>query len=143
MNSTITQKQYQTMCAALEDLRAMFAAGLETITRIQKCLEPADTDRKTEEKPLIKLVKMRGSRRSDSAEFDPAKQAIGQIGGLAGAGISRVSSPRRTYGTVCFKDMTVQAKRQYWRWSAARKTARRLGKAEPTWEQWISESENA
>ena len=72
-------------------------------------------------------------------EFNPVRQAVGQAGGLATAGVARAPSPdRRAPGTVMVKLMTVNEKRRYWRWAKDRSKARALGHTPPSWPLWAS-----
>lgn len=69
---------------------------------------------------------------------NPARQVIGQKGGLAGFGIKHVhATDRREYGSVNFKNMSVNEKRQYWRWTNYRRLCRKLGNKVVSWDCWI------
>lgn len=72
-------------------------------------------------------------------EANPVRQAVGQAGGLATAGLARAPSPdRRRPGTVNVKFMDVNQKRRYWRWAKDRSKARAAGQTPPTWTVWAS-----
>lgn len=100
-----------------------------------------------EEKPVLNLISaksVKAKSRHDmlgDAGFEnsvnPMRQKIGQIGGLKGAGIKHISTPRRKYGTVNIKDMTIAQKRVYWRWSAARRSCHKQNIVPPTWNEWV------
>ena len=71
-------------------------------------------------------------------EVNPARQACGQLGGLATAGIKRAPSPdRRPRGSVMVKNMSVNEKRRYWRWSKYRAAQRSAGVDPVSWAAWI------
>ena len=71
-------------------------------------------------------------------EVNPARQACGQLGGLATAGIKRASCPdRRPRGSVMVKNMSVNEKRRYWRWSKYRAAQRSAGVDPVSWAAWI------
>ena len=60
-----------------------------------------------------------------------------QIGGLATAGIKRAPSPdRRPRGSVMVKNMSVNEKRRYWRWSKYRAAQRSAGVEPVSWAAW-------
>lgn len=70
-------------------------------------------------------------------EVNPSRQACGQIGGLATAGVKRAPCPdRRPRGSVMVKDMSVNEKRRYWRWSKDRALARKNGAEPQSWDEW-------
>ena len=70
-------------------------------------------------------------------EVNPARQACGQLGGLATAGIKRAPSPdRRPRGSVMVKNMSVNEKRRYWRWSKFRAAQRSAGVDPVSWAAW-------
>lgn len=71
-------------------------------------------------------------------EPNPNRQACGQIGGLATAGVKRAPSPdRRRPGTVMVKDMSVNEKRRYWRWTKFRAAQRAAGAKPVSWAAWV------
>lgn len=71
-------------------------------------------------------------------EVNPARQACGQLGGLATAGIKRAPSPdRRPRGSVMVKNMSVNEKRRYWRWSKYRAAQRSAGVDPVSWAAWV------
>lgn len=70
-------------------------------------------------------------------EVNPARQACGQLGGLATAGVKRASCPdRRPRGSVMVKNMSVNEKRRYWRWSKFRAAQRSAGVDPVSWAAW-------
>ena len=70
---------------------------------------------------------------------NPIRQVIGQKGGLAGLGVKRVHvADRREHGSVNFKNMSINEKRQYWRWSKYRSLCRKLGNKVVSWDYWIN-----
>ena len=71
-------------------------------------------------------------------EVNPARQACGQLGGLATAGVKRASCPdRRPRGSVMIKNMSVNEKRRYWRWSKYRAAQRSAGLEPVSWTEWV------
>lgn len=71
-------------------------------------------------------------------EVNPVRQACGQLGGLATAGVKRASCPdRRPRGSVMIKNMSVNEKRRYWRWSKYRAAQRSAGVDPVSWAAWI------
>lgn len=73
-------------------------------------------------------------------EVNPARQACGQLGGLATAGVKRASCPdRRPRGSVMIKNMSVNEKRRYWRWSKYRAAQRSAGVDPVSWAAWTGE----
>jgi hypothetical protein len=69
---------------------------------------------------------------------NPDRQVIGQKGGLAGFGIKRAHvADRRERGSVNIKNMSVNEKRQYWRWTNYRRLCRKLGNEVISWDHWI------
>jgi hypothetical protein len=69
---------------------------------------------------------------------NPARQVIGQKGGLATLGIKRAHvADRRERGSVNIKNMSVNEKRQYWRWTNYRRLCRKLGNKVVSWDYWI------
>lgn len=69
---------------------------------------------------------------------NPARQVIGQKGGLATLGIKRAhAADRRERGSVNIKNMSVNEKRQYWRWTNYRRLCRKLGNKVVSWDCWI------
>jgi hypothetical protein len=69
---------------------------------------------------------------------NPARQVIGQKGGLATLGIKRAhAADRRVRGSVNIKNMSVNEKRQYWRWTNYRRLCRKLGNKVVSWDYWI------
>jgi len=73
-------------------------------------------------------------------EVNPNRRACGQIGGLATAGVKRTPSPdRRKPGTVMVKNMSVNEKRRYWRWTKHRADCRAFGRTPATWAEWVGE----
>lgn len=70
-------------------------------------------------------------------EVNPARQTCGQLGGLATAGIKRAPCPdRRPRGSVMIKNMSVNEKRRYWRWSKYRAAQRSAGLEPVSWAAW-------
>jgi len=73
-------------------------------------------------------------------EVNPNRQACGQIGGLATAGVKRAPCPdRRPRGSVMVKNMSVNEKRRYWRWTKHRAACRAAGAAPVSWAAWAGE----
>ena len=71
-------------------------------------------------------------------EVNPVRQACGQLGGLATAGVKRASCPdRRPRGSVMIKNMSVNEKRRYWRWSKYRAAQRSAGVDPVSWTEWV------
>ena len=71
-------------------------------------------------------------------EVNPVRQACGQLGGLATAGVKRASChDRRPRGSVMIKNMSVNEKRRYWRWSKYRAAQRSAGVDPVSWAAWI------
>ena len=71
-------------------------------------------------------------------EVNPVRQACGQLGGLATAGVKRASCPdRRPRGSVMIKNMSVNEKRRYWRWSKYRAAQRSAGVDPVSWAAWV------
>ena len=67
-------------------------------------------------------------------EVNPNRRACGQLGGLATAGVKRAPCPdRRRRGSVMVKDMSVNEKRRYWRWSKYRAEQRSAGLEPVSW----------
>ena len=92
--------------------------------------------------PLPPVTIDRPVRRAGDAgyenEVNPARQACGQLGGLATAGIKRAPSPdRRPRGSVMVKNMSVNEKRRYWRWSKYRAAQRSAGVDPVSWAAWV------
>jgi len=74
-----------------------------------------------------------------AADANPVRQAVGQAGGLATAGVQRAPCPdRRAKGTVNVKDMDVNEKRRYWRWSKDRARCRAAGAEPVSWDKWVA-----
>ena len=70
-------------------------------------------------------------------EVNPNRQACGQCGGLATAGVKRAPCPdRRPRGSVMIKNMSVNEKRRYWRWSKYRAAQRSAGLEPVSWAAW-------
>ena len=70
-------------------------------------------------------------------EVNPNRQTCGQLGGLATAGIKRAPCPdRRPRGSVMIKNMSVNEKRRYWRWSKYRAAQRSAGLEPVSWAAW-------
>lgn len=68
---------------------------------------------------------------------NPNRQACGQLSGLATAGIKRAPCPdRRPRGSVMIKNMSVNEKRRYWRWSKYRAAQRSAGLEPVSWAAW-------
>ena len=73
-------------------------------------------------------------------EPNPSRRACGQLGGLAAAGVKRAPCPdRRPRGSVMVKDMSVNEKRRYWRWTKHRAACRAAGVAPVSWAAWAGE----
>lgn len=73
-------------------------------------------------------------------EVNPNRQTCGQIGGLATAGVKRAPCPdRRPRGSVMVKNMSVNEKRRYWRWSKFRAAQRSAGVDPVSWAAWAGE----
>ena len=71
--------------------------------------------------------------------MNPARQMAGRRNGLAGFGIKHAhATDRREYGSVDFKNMSVNEKRQYWRWSKYRSLCRKAGLNVPSWNEWTN-----
>ena len=74
-------------------------------------------------------------------EVNPVRQVCGQLGGLATAGVKRVSCPdRRPRGSVMVKNMSVNEKRRYWRWSKYRAAQRSAGVDPVSWAAWVGDA---
>ena len=74
-------------------------------------------------------------------EVNPVRQACGQLGGLATAGVKRASCPdRRPRGSVMVKNMSVNEKRRYWRWSKYRAAQRSAGVDPVSWAAWVGDA---
>lgn len=70
-------------------------------------------------------------------EVNPNRQACGQLGGLATAGVKRAPCPdRRRRGSVMVKNMSVNEKRRYWRWAKFRAMQRSAGIDPVSWAAW-------
>ena len=70
-------------------------------------------------------------------EVNPNRRACGQCGGLATAGVKRAPCPdRRRRGSVMVKNMSVNEKRRYWRWSKHRAAQRSAGVDPVSWAAW-------
>ena len=92
--------------------------------------------------PPVTIDRASARRRAGDAgyenEVNPARQARGQLGGLATAGVKRASCPdRRPRGSVMVKNMSVNEKRRYWRWSKYRAAQRSAGVDPVSWTAWI------
>ena len=92
--------------------------------------------------PPVTIDRASARRRAGDAgyenEVNPARQARGQLGGLATAGVKRASCPdRRPRGSVMVKNMSVNEKRCYWRWSKYRAAQRSAGVDPVSWAAWI------
>ena len=73
-------------------------------------------------------------------EVNPNRQTCGQFGGLATAGVKRAPCPdRRPRGSVMVKNMSVNEKRRYWRWSKFRAAQRSAGVDPMSWTAWAAE----
>lgn len=73
-------------------------------------------------------------------EVNPNRRACGQIGGLATAGVKRAPCPdRRPRGSVMVKNMSVNEKRRYWRWTKHRANCRAAGVNPVSWAAWAGE----
>ena len=74
-------------------------------------------------------------------EVNPNRRACGQCGGLATAGVKRASCPdRRRRGSVMVKNMSVNEKRRYWRWSKFRAMQRSAGIDPVSWAAWVGDA---
>ena len=74
-------------------------------------------------------------------EVNPNRQACGQLGGLATAGVKRAPCPdRRQRGSVMVKNMSVNEKRRYWRWSKFRAMQRSAGIDPVSWAAWVGDA---
>ena len=74
-------------------------------------------------------------------EVNPNRQACGQLGGLATAGVKRAPCPdRRQRGSVMVKNMSVNEKRRYWRWAKFRAMQRSAGIDPVSWAAWVSDA---
>lgn len=74
-----------------------------------------------------KTVGRRGRPRSMNSEVDMKAVENGAKGGLANAGVPKTKTVHRPKGSVGIKNMTIEQKREYWRWAAARKAERKAG----------------
>ena len=74
-------------------------------------------------------------------EVNPVRRACGQCGGLATAGVKRAPCPdRRRRGSVMVKNMSVNEKRRYWRWSKFRAMQRSAGIDPVSWAAWVGDA---
>lgn len=74
-------------------------------------------------------------------EVNPNRRACGQCGGLATAGVKRAPCPdRRRRGSVMVKNMSVNEKRRYWRWSKFRAMQRSAGIDPVSWAAWVGDA---
>ena len=74
-------------------------------------------------------------------EVNPNRQACGQLGGLATAGVKRAPCPdRRQRGSVMVKNMSVNEKRRYWRWAKFRAMQRSAGIDPVSWAAWAGDA---
>lgn len=74
-------------------------------------------------------------------EVNPNRQACGQLGGLATAGVKRAPCPdRRQRGSVMVKNMSVNEKRRYWRWAKFRAMQRSTGIDPVSWAAWVGDA---
>ena len=74
-------------------------------------------------------------------EVNPNRQACGQLGGLATAGVKRAPCPdRRQRGSVMVKNMSVNEKRRYWRWTKFRAMQRSAGIDPVSWAAWVGDA---
>ena len=74
-------------------------------------------------------------------EVNPNRQACGQLGGLATAGVKRAPCPdRRRRGSVMVKNMSVNEKRRYWRWAKFRAMQRSAGIDPVSWAAWAGDA---
>lgn len=74
-------------------------------------------------------------------EVNPNRQACGQLGGLATAGVKHAPCPdRRQRGSVMVKNMSVNEKRRYWRWSKFRAMQRSAGIDPVSWAAWAGDA---
>ena len=74
-------------------------------------------------------------------EVNPNRQACGQLGGLATAGVKRAPCPdRRRRGSVMVKNMSVNEKRRYWRWAKFRAMQRSAGIDPVSWAAWVGDA---
>lgn len=76
-----------------------------------------------------KVVGKRGRRRSSDPDPDPVAVKRGAKGGLAGAGVPKTKTVRSPYGSVGFKNMSQQEKREYWRRTKSRAAERKAKKS--------------
>lgn len=112
--------------------------------KVQTESEPSATETRPVQLqlPLPSVTINCAARRAGDAgyenEANPARQACGQLGGLATAGIKRAPSPdRRPRGSVMVKNMSVNEKRRYWRWSKYRAAQRSAGVDLVSWAAWV------
>ena len=74
-------------------------------------------------------------------EVNPVRRACGQCGRLATAGVKRAPCPdRRRRGSVMVKNMSVNEKRRYWRWSKFRAMQRSAGIDPVSWAAWVGDA---
>ena len=74
-------------------------------------------------------------------KVNPNRQTCGQCGGLATAGVKRAPCPdRRRRGSVMVKNMSVNEKRRYWRWSKFRAMQRSAGIDPVSWAAWVGDA---
>ena len=74
-------------------------------------------------------------------EVNPNRQACGQLGGLAAAGVKHAPCPdRRRRGSVMVKNMSVNEKRRYWRWAKLRAMQRSAGIDPVSWAAWAGDA---
>ena len=74
-------------------------------------------------------------------EVNPNRQACGQLGGLATAGVKRAPCPdRRQRGSVMVKHMSVNEQRRYWRWAKFRAMQRSAGIDPVSWAAWVGDA---
>ena len=114
------------------------------VDKVQAKAEPSGPQTKPVQLklPLPPVTASRAARRrlgdvGYENEVNPVRRACGQCGGLATAGVKRAPSPdRRPRGSVMVKNMSVNEKRRYWRWSKFRAAQRSAGVDPVSWAAW-------
>jgi len=150
----ITKENLKSMSGALYQIKDGLAGLILGVERlklaIDKSLEAAEAETPAPAKPIqLKLPILETIAHRDRLgdvgyedEANPTRQAVGQVGGLATAGIERAPSPdRRPRGSVMVKDMLVNEKRRYWRWAKDRARCRAANQTPPSWDKWVADGD--
>ena len=125
---------------ALNNLKTQLGITIKDVDDVFELLPNTDSVKKAVNK-ITRSRKVKSyTNVGDYGYYDspnPTRQATGQIGGMAGIGVKHTSTPRRPRGSVNCKDMDINEKRLYWRWSDARKKCIKLGQEVPSWDEWV------